>query len=292
MCSIPPDDDMSLYSAPGPSIIPLRVPTVSEDAGSSIMSRNGDTSVHIKSGHLSPFKRELPNYGVPEDYSTSNLYRYRELSPLNSPRTISFQSSSGGSFSGMKTPEVIKSEMDVYHVTQDKYKGLYLYDFPREPTNKLLEFQENNNNSFLYSRSSNRQDIVWDASVSPPVGSLLPSSQPHQSTPPDISSSGMLQLQHRVRRFSSPRGAPRGSGRRRGYHGNERAPSPTIVKKRRLAANARERRRMNGLNEAFDRLREVIPSLGEDHKLSKFETLQMAQTYISALCDLLDRGRR
>lgn len=65
--------------------------------------------------------------------------------------------------------------------------------------------------------------------------------------------------------------------------------SPSIMKKRRLAANARERRRMNGLNEAFDRLRQVIPSLDADHKLSKFETLQMAQTYISALCELLQR---
>ncbi|CAB0003961.1 unnamed protein product [Nesidiocoris tenuis] len=71
-----------------------------------------------------------------------------------------------------------------------------------------------------------------------------------------------------------------------------RAPSPTILRRRRLAANARERRRMNGLNEAFDRLREVIPSIGADHKLSKFETLQMAQSYIAALCDLLERSSR
>nr|SVF01448.1 cousin of atonal [Aquarius paludum] len=71
-----------------------------------------------------------------------------------------------------------------------------------------------------------------------------------------------------------------------------RQPSPTIVKRRRLAANARERRRMNGLNEAFDRLREVIPTIGADHKLSKFETLQMAQTYIAALGDLLERSSR
>ncbi|KAK3864866.1 hypothetical protein Pcinc_029473 [Petrolisthes cinctipes] len=60
-----------------------------------------------------------------------------------------------------------------------------------------------------------------------------------------------------------------------------------VVKKRRLAANARERRRMNGLNTAFDRLREHIPALSGDQKLSKFETLQMAQTYISALVELL-----
>ncbi|KAA0203278.1 hypothetical protein HAZT_HAZT005541 [Hyalella azteca] len=63
--------------------------------------------------------------------------------------------------------------------------------------------------------------------------------------------------------------------------------SREVLKKRRLAANARERRRMTGLNEAFDRLREVVPALTGDQKLSKFETLQMAQTYINALSDLL-----
>lgn len=62
-----------------------------------------------------------------------------------------------------------------------------------------------------------------------------------------------------------------------------------ILRKRRLAANARERRRMNSLNDAFDRLRDVVPSLGNDRKLSKFETLQMAQTYISALYELMQR---
>ncbi|XP_055642017.1 uncharacterized protein LOC129778888 [Toxorhynchites rutilus septentrionalis] len=63
-----------------------------------------------------------------------------------------------------------------------------------------------------------------------------------------------------------------------------------VLKKRRLAANARERRRMNSLNDAFDRLRDVVPSLGNDRKLSKFETLQMAQTYIAALNELLSRN--
>ncbi|KAM7342303.1 cousin of atonal [Cochliomyia hominivorax] len=66
--------------------------------------------------------------------------------------------------------------------------------------------------------------------------------------------------------------------------------SPTILKKRRQAANARERKRMNGLNEAFDRLREVVPAPSLEQKLSKFETLQMAQTYIMALMDMLDQG--
>lgn len=74
------------------------------------------------------------------------------------------------------------------------------------------------------------------------------------------------------------------SGRKRNSH---KCVSPLVLKKRRLAANARERRRMENLNKAFDRLRTHLPSLGSDRQLSKYETLQMAQTYISALCDLL-----
>lgn len=63
--------------------------------------------------------------------------------------------------------------------------------------------------------------------------------------------------------------------------------SPTVWKKRRLAANARERKRMENLNEAFDRLRQYLPQLSNDQKLSKHETLQMAQSYISELDHLL-----
>ncbi|XP_004521935.2 twist-related protein [Ceratitis capitata] len=62
-----------------------------------------------------------------------------------------------------------------------------------------------------------------------------------------------------------------------------------ILRKRRLAANARERRRMNSLNDAFDKLRDVVPSLGNDRRLSKYETLQMAQAYIGDLVKLLTR---
>ena len=60
-----------------------------------------------------------------------------------------------------------------------------------------------------------------------------------------------------------------------------------VTKKRRLAANARERRRMDLLNKGFDRLRQVLPGLGPQHQLSKYETLQMAQSYINELDQLL-----
>ena len=93
--------------------------------------------------------------------------------------------------------------------------------------------------------------------------------------------------------LSVPQTQPPPPPTRKGRGGRKkstRPPSPTVLKKRRVAANARERRRMNGLNDAFERLREVIPNLGSDHKLSKYETLQMAQTYIGALANLIDRS--
>jgi len=62
-----------------------------------------------------------------------------------------------------------------------------------------------------------------------------------------------------------------------------------VEKTRRIAANARERRRMNGLNTAFDRLRTVLPSsmFQQQRRFSKYETLQMAQSYIAALQSIL-----
>ena len=65
-------------------------------------------------------------------------------------------------------------------------------------------------------------------------------------------------------------------------------PTVQVVKHRRNMANARERRRMNGLNDAFDRLREVVPNVNSEQKMSKIETLLVAQTYIKALAKLMD----
>ena len=44
---------------------------------------------------------------------------------------------------------------------------------------------------------------------------------------------------------------------------------------------------MDLLNKGFDRLRGVLPGLGPQHQLSKYETLQLAQSYISELSNLL-----
>lgn len=70
-------------------------------------------------------------------------------------------------------------------------------------------------------------------------------------------------------------------------HGSAKQNITAPQKHRRVAANARERRRMHGLNRAFDKLRSVIPSLENEKKLSKYDTLQMAQIYITELSELL-----
>ncbi|VDO80535.1 unnamed protein product [Heligmosomoides polygyrus] len=64
-------------------------------------------------------------------------------------------------------------------------------------------------------------------------------------------------------------------------------PPPQLLRIRRSAANERERRRMNTLNVAYDKLRTVLPEMDSGRRLSKYETLQMAQQYIACLKEIL-----
>lgn len=54
----------------------------------------------------------------------------------------------------------------------------------------------------------------------------------------------------------------------------------------RVLANVRERQRTQSLNEAFARLRKIIPTLPSD-KLSKIQTLKLASRYIDFLYQVL-----
>ncbi|PSN30099.1 Protein dimmed, partial [Blattella germanica] len=73
-----------------------------------------------------------------------------------------------------------------------------------------------------------------------------------------------------------------GNGRRRksGISARER-------NLRRLESNERERMRMHSLNDAFEQLREVIPHVKMERKLSKIETLTLAKNYIMALTNVI-----
>ncbi|XP_064832730.1 neurogenic differentiation factor 1-like [Oncorhynchus masou masou] len=62
-------------------------------------------------------------------------------------------------------------------------------------------------------------------------------------------------------------------------------------KMRRHKANARERNRMHGLNDALESLRKVVPCYSKTQKLSKIETLRLAKNYIWALSEILRSGK-
>lgn len=77
-----------------------------------------------------------------------------------------------------------------------------------------------------------------------------------------------------------------------GYHTGPSIPTLTVgpvrVVKRRTTANKKERRRTQSINSAYLSLREHIPNVPTDTKLSKIKTLRLAKTYISYLVGVLD----
>lgn len=81
---------------------------------------------------------------------------------------------------------------------------------------------------------------------------------------------------HKARRYSKSR---------------TRCRSPALVmrlkRNRRLKANDRERNRMHNLNSALDTLRQVLPSFPDDSKMTKIETLRLANNYIWALTETI-----
>ena len=52
----------------------------------------------------------------------------------------------------------------------------------------------------------------------------------------------------------------------------------------------RERKRMTSLNEAFEKLRGILPNHHRDRPLSKMEALQLAQNYIKELTATLQKN--
>ncbi|WKY07146.1 hypothetical protein Q1695_006953 [Nippostrongylus brasiliensis] len=95
--------------------------------------------------------------------------------------------------------------------------------------------------------------------------------------------------------YPTPYGLPQHQGadqvkrEKRKYRCRKRSPA-TIERARvvrRDKANARERRRMNSLNDALEHLRTILPSVPDEPKMTKIETLRVAQGYITYLASVL-----
>lgn len=94
------------------------------------------------------------------------------------------------------------------------------------------------------------------------------------------SSTGSLMEESGAKRSKGGRKSGSGTRRRKGVSARER-------NSRRLESNERERMRMHTLNDAFQNLRNIIPHVRAERKLSKIETLTLAKNYILALSDMV-----
>ncbi|XP_066977747.1 heart- and neural crest derivatives-expressed protein 1-like [Macrobrachium rosenbergii] len=71
------------------------------------------------------------------------------------------------------------------------------------------------------------------------------------------------------------------------WDGDELIDAYGRVVRRKTSANKKERRRTQSINNAFAELRECIPNVPADTKLSKIKTLRLATSYIAYLMEVL-----
>jgi len=69
---------------------------------------------------------------------------------------------------------------------------------------------------------------------------------------------------------------------------NRKRKSAVAQVQQRFAANMRERKRMQSINEAFDGLRQHIPTLPYEKRLSKVDTLRLTIGYINFLAEMVE----
>ncbi|XP_013858180.1 protein atonal homolog 1a [Austrofundulus limnaeus] len=186
------------------------------------------------------------------------------------------------------SPGLMEERGGTQHLEESRYEcGLALVDSGGDPRAWLAEAP-----GTCAARATSQHHLRH--SPCPSTGSYQESGSPGSSGPPSppnhrksakSPSSSSLKVRDLCRLKGMTAGPEADASAR------QRAPSSKPVngvqRQRRVAANARERRRMHGLNHAFDELRSVIPAFDNDKKLSKYETLQMAQIYINALAELL-----
>lgn len=93
--------------------------------------------------------------------------------------------------------------------------------------------------------------------------------------------------------FQTPYGAEIGvPGPAIHSHGRLEAFSGRLGRRRGASGPKKERRRTESINSAFAELRECIPNVPADTKLSKIKTLRLATSYIAYLMDVLAKDNQ
>ncbi|KAL7288206.1 hypothetical protein TKK_0017756 [Trichogramma kaykai] len=220
-------------------------------------------------------------------YTPSPPTSHRSLSPAGLSESEMAQLNGGG-YHHAQSQDLTQLHPQQFHgqlsYEQHQMQPQQQQIMPNIPTDHFAPFQaaaiqhqlENDNTAVSPTTTMNNNQFCQDMGFADEMSS---SSSERSDSPGGLDSAG-----------SEPTTscADRKSGTKSGKSGKTTT-TTGVVRKRRLAANARERRRMQNLNKAFDRLRDYLPSLGNNRQLSKYETLQMAQSYITALCDLRDK---
>ena len=224
---------------------------------------------------------DFTRYSTPLQHHNMDIYGYNDGEQKSLVAGQNF-----GDFSGP-----VSDGHDLYHHQQPHTaENSDVVDISHED---LYQFDVNTNISTAYPNltaaypspyeTSPEQNPPTSLQISPILSDYLPEYASPCSTPngypvseeyilsPPLSNGKNVSTAGGVSTFKKGKG-----GRKKSL----RPPSPAVLKHRREAANARERKRMNGLNDAFERLREVVPNLTTEQKMSKIETLHMAQTYI------------
>ncbi|XP_043269846.1 uncharacterized protein Hand [Venturia canescens] len=104
------------------------------------------------------------------------------------------------------------------------------------------------------------------------------------------SPSGAPMLQHQIDGMITSSGNPahRQLSLHQHHHLHAGIREPVVRPKRRNTANKKERRRTQSINNAFADLRDCIPNVPADTKLSKIKTLRLAASYIGYLMAVLE----
>lgn len=127
----------------------------------------------------------------------------------------------------------------------------------------------------------NEDCSTWPAARDGPPPSHPPQSLSMMTSPSSLSSASASSLE-RGRNLDHHRSSAGGGFRYR----RRRRPGHHQVLQRH-AANQRERKRMQSINDAFEGLRSHIPTLPYEKRLSKVDTLRLAIGYISFLSELI-----
>ena len=173
--------------------------------------------------------------------------------------------------------------------TEEETQNFSNYESPCEV--RYIDNAQQNVSINSWLESQHNSEVIHDDDSSEDWEELIPSLSPCSSTGSFRSSSGSPCKSDFYAESSSFHVSKSTTSKWRRKKEYELTLPVHVQKKRRLAANARERKRMTNLNNAFERLREILPTSGlgdQDSKpISKMEALQMAQSYIKELSNLL-----